>query len=150
MVPVYEFMPIFAAAIGAVLVLAVIWYILQAIAYWKIFTKAGEPGWKSLIPIYNLYTQYKITWDTHMYWLLLICSGLAVYFSGSHGFLSYIGSALSLVTMVINLISTWKYSRAFGHGVLFALGLLFFAPVFQLILGFGSSEYVGPQNDGWL
>ena len=41
------------ASIGTIIILAVGWYVLQAIAYWKIFEKAGEPGWKALIPIYN-------------------------------------------------------------------------------------------------
>ncbi len=39
-------------------IVVILWYVLQVIAYWRIFTKAGEAGWKSLIPIYNTYVQY--------------------------------------------------------------------------------------------
>ena len=51
------------AFIMAYALFAFIFYILQVIAYWKIFTKAGEEGWKSIIPIYNGYVQYRLTWD---------------------------------------------------------------------------------------
>lgn len=49
------------AFIMAYALFAFIFYILQVIAYWKIFTKAGEEGWKSIIPIYNGYVQYRLT-----------------------------------------------------------------------------------------
>ena len=42
------------AMVGMVLAFAVMFYILTVIATWKIFKKAGEPGWKCLIPIYNV------------------------------------------------------------------------------------------------
>ena len=51
------------AFIMAYALFAFIFYILQVIAYWKIFTKAGEEGWKSIIPIYNGYVQYRLTWE---------------------------------------------------------------------------------------
>ena len=47
-------------AIGLFIAVAIVWYIFQAIADWKIFAKAGEPGWKSLIPIYNIIVEFKI------------------------------------------------------------------------------------------
>lgn len=63
------------AFIMAYALFAFIFYILQVIAYWKIFTKAGEEGWKSIIPIYNGYVQYRLTWDVQYFWVAL---GLAV------------------------------------------------------------------------
>ena len=44
---------------GMYLIFAFVWWILQIIANWNIFTKAGEAGWKSLIPIYGDYVSYK-------------------------------------------------------------------------------------------
>lgn len=41
--------------------------ILVIVAMWKIFQKAGEPGWKAIIPFYNSYTMYKIVWDTKFF-----------------------------------------------------------------------------------
>lgn len=63
-----NFAALILASIGTIVILAVGWYVLLAIAYWKIFEKAGEPGWKALIPFYNTYSQYKFTWNP-------ICSG---------------------------------------------------------------------------
>ena len=54
---------------GSILILVIGWYILQVVAYWQIFEKAGEPGWKAIIPCYNTYTQYKFTWNANIYWL---------------------------------------------------------------------------------
>lgn len=56
-----NFAALILASIGTIVILAVGWYVLLAIAYWKIFEKAGEPGWKALIPFYNTYSQYKFT-----------------------------------------------------------------------------------------
>ena len=49
------------ASLGSILILVIGWYILQVVAYWQIFEKAGEPGWKAIIPCYNTYTQYTFT-----------------------------------------------------------------------------------------
>lgn len=119
-------------------------YILIIIGYWKIFTKAGEPGWKSIIPIYNLFTQYKLTWKTYMIWPVIICylggSALDYYFDGA---LSIIGSLLMLAGAIIMIVGQHKLSKAFGHGVGFTLGLIFLTPIFLMVLGFGSSRYEG-------
>lgn len=50
-------------AVGMLIIIGIVWFVFQAIADWKIFTKAGEPGWKSLIPIYNVYVEYDICWN---------------------------------------------------------------------------------------
>lgn len=60
-------------------VLAFVWYVLYVIGLWKMFEKAGEAGWKSIIPVYNIYIEYKICWQTNMFWTfagLSILSGL--------------------------------------------------------------------------
>ena len=49
--------------IAVFIVLAIIYYVLIVIARWKLFTKAGEKGWKAIIPFYNVYVQYKLTWS---------------------------------------------------------------------------------------
>ena len=55
-----NFAALILASIGTIVILAVGWYVLLAIAYWKIFEKAGEPGWKALIPFYNTYSPVQI------------------------------------------------------------------------------------------
>ena len=57
---------------GIYLIFALAWWILQIIANWNIFTKAGEAGWKSIIPIYGDYVSYKIAWQTSYFWLSFI------------------------------------------------------------------------------
>ena len=62
---------ILAAGIAAY-VMCIVWYVLQVIANWRIFTKAGEKGWKSIIPVYNTYITYKIAWKPVFFWIFLI------------------------------------------------------------------------------
>ena len=62
-----------AASIVFVLV-SIASYVLIVIGWWKIFTKAGEAGWKSLIPFYNGYTISKICWETKYFWFTLLAA----------------------------------------------------------------------------
>lgn len=121
------------------------WYVLLAIASWKIFNKAGEAGWKSLIPIYNIYIQFKISWNTNMFWMAFLCYILGTVFSSEESSLYFVAVICSIIGLLINATSSYKLSLAFGHGIPFALGLFFINPIFLLILGFGNSRYEGPQ-----
>jgi len=103
----------------------IIWLIFQTIALWKVFEKAGEAGWKSLIPFYNLYITFRIAWGKGWMFLWLI---------------------VPLVNLIFLLMLPFKMARAFGKGTGFGLGLLFLGPIFYLILGFGDSRYVGPDG----
>lgn len=125
--------------------LLITWYLFQAIAYWLIFVKAGESGWKSLIPIYNVYIQYKITWTTTIFWVSLILGILSPILANMEGSYHTIGVICAVFEVLIDYMAAYKFSKAFGHGIPFALGLVFLNPIFILILGFGSSEYYGPQ-----
>ena len=69
---------------GIYLIFALVWWILQIIANWNIFTKAGEAGWKSLIPIYGDYISYKIAWQTSYFWLSFILGIVASYVSSAN------------------------------------------------------------------
>lgn len=122
------------AMAGIYFALFIACYVLLVIAQWKIFTKAGEAGWKSLIPIYNIVVLYKIIGLSP--WLLLI------YLAAIIPVVGYIA------ILVLSIISMVKLGQAFGKGAGFIVGLVFLAPIFQMILGFGSAEYVGPQVNG--
>ena len=101
--------------------------IVIVIANWKIFTKAGEKGWKALIPIYNTIVLFKISGITP--WLIL-------------GYLaSVIPGIGGLVCLGITIYVYGKLAQAFGKGVGFTLGLIFLNPIFVLILAFGDAEY---------
>ena len=112
------------SAIAAYWYICLIIWILLIIANWMIFTKAGEPGWKSIIPLYNVYIQYKIAWGNG--WLFLL-------------------NIIPIVNIVISIVFEVKLAKAFGKSGAFAVGLIFLPNIFQLILGFGSARYIGPQ-----
>lgn len=135
---------------GMYLIFAFVWWILQIIANWNIFTKAGEAGWKSLIPIYGDYISYKIAWQTSYFWLSFILGIVASYVSSANlnesMFLTVIATLLRIVIAVINIIYCVKLSKAFGHGIGFAIGLILLQPIFLLILGFGSDQYYGADR----
>lgn len=101
--------------------------ILMIAAIWKVFSKAGQPGWASLIPIYNLYIMCKIA-GRPGWWVLLML--------------------IPLVNVIIAIILLVDISKSFGKGVGFALGLLFLGIIFWPILGFGSAQYQGPAAGG--
>ena len=52
--------------------------ILSIIAWWRIFAKAGEKGWKAIIPFYNMYVMYKLFWKVAIFIVMLVLSALAV------------------------------------------------------------------------
>ena len=143
---VYSALFLFSAISAASVLLGLLFYILIAVAAWRIMVKAGEPGWKGIIPVYNIYSLYKISWKTNMFLVLELLSSIIQ--SASDGFLlSFVGWICSVAGLVIGIMGLHKVSKAFGHGAGFTLGLIFLNPIFLLILGFGSSQYLG--NLSW-
>ena len=147
-----------AVSIGISLALCV----LMIAAEWVLFTKAGEKGWKSLIPVYSSYVLWKISWKaTWAFWVMLACSiGASVIVYAMGGFdasgawhpanlagMPAIGALLlSLVTCVLSLVCAYKLMGAFGHGAGWFIGYLFVPIVFLPMLAFGSSEYQGARD----
>ncbi len=104
-------------AVYAVMMLAIL------AGYWKLFEKAGEPGWAALIPFYNLYVVLRI-------------AGLGiVYF-----FLMFV----PLINIPVMLMATFRFVRAFGGGLMSALGLIFLPFFFAPMLGFSDARYQKP------
>lgn len=138
------------AGLAAYAVVALIWYIILIVANWKIFTKAGEAGWKSIIPFLNTFVLFKISWNAMMFWVMLGASVLGGVFTAlagdEGGFLSILALICYLVVLVITIMQVHKLSKSFGHGIGFTLGLLFLSPIFTLILGLGKSQYIGPDG----
>jgi len=96
--------------------------VLIIVGFWKTFTKAGQPGWASIIPIYNLYIMLKIAGRSG-WWILL-----------------YI---IPLVNIIIAIIVSIDIAKAFGKGTAFGVGLAFLGVIFFPILGFGDATYQG-------
>ena len=97
--------------------------VIYLVAMWKIYVKAGEEGWKCLIPIYNIIILLKIV-GRPWWWLLLMF--------------------IPFVNFVILIIVYYDLSKSFGHGIGFTIGLIFLSFIFLLILGFGGDRYIGP------
>lgn len=98
--------------------------VVCVVGMWKLFAKAGVPGWASIVPLYNMYCLFKISMGNG--WLFLL-------------------TVIPCVNFVVLIIMYIKLAKAFGQGVGFGIGLVFLNPIFMLILGFGSSRYIGVQ-----
>ena len=109
----------FLAFMGIFLVVAII----SIVGVWKVFTKAGEPGWAAIIPIYNVVVLLKIS-GKPLWWLFMFIIPIA-----------------NIVFLVLTLAAL---SRSFGKDTGFAALLFFLAPIGYCVLGFGSAVYVGP------
>lgn len=125
MMDVTEFGNIDSGASTTSVIISCIVIMITLIAQWKIFTKAGEAGWKAIIPIYNLYIFCKIIDGNGIKFLLLL---------------------IPVVNIVYSILLDIRTAKAFGKGTGFTLGLIFLNPIFTLILGFGDAQYLGPQG----
>lgn len=119
----------------------VIWYLLKIISSWVLFSKAGEPGWASIIPFYNCYIEFKIYWGNG--WLFLIPL-ISILLSG----IPVLGFILAVVSFIMVIILRGKQASAFGRGGGFAIGCILLNVIFSMILAFGNSQYQGvPQKN---
>mgnify|MGYP007038268346 CR=1 FL=1 len=149
-----------AVAVGGILggmfatigIIALVFYVLLIVAWWKIFEKAGEPGWKSLIPVYNVYIMYKISGMKNWFWgmfaislVLSIVSNLVQPGQSAPGYVAVITLICAIAIICISIAQVYKMAKAFGKGIGYTLGLIFLPNIFTLILGFGSAEYEGVE-----
>ncbi|MDO5431972.1 DUF5684 domain-containing protein [Eubacterium sp.] len=126
---------------------SVVWYVFTIIGGWKLFQKAGEPGWKSIIPFYNQYVLYRFSWKAYMAFPLIILGiGSTLLMQYTTGAMYTVGSLAFIAYTVLNIIGYHKISKAFGHGAGYTVGLFFLYPIFIMILGFGKSKYIGIQE----
>jgi hypothetical protein len=94
--------------------------VLLIVAMWKVFAKAGQPGWAAIVPIYNAYILLKIAGKPG-WWLVLMF--------------------IPLVNLIVAIIATAAVARKFGQGTGFVVGMILLPIVFYPILGFGSAQY---------
>jgi len=114
-----------AAAAGIMGAMGLVWLallVLMIAALWRIFVKAGEPGWAAIIPVYNLVVMLKIV-GRPVWWVVLFL--------------------IPFVNLIMGFIVAFDLAKVFGKGAGFALGMIFLFPIFYPILGFGSAKYQG-------
>jgi len=95
---------------------------LVIVSYWKVFVKAGKPGWASLIPFYNFYVLLEIV-SKPGWWLILIF--------------------IPIVNLVISVIVCLELAKTFGKGAGFGIGICFLPFIFIPILAFSEAAYAG-------
>ncbi len=111
-----------AAFMGTYSVVVLLLCVLIFVGMWKVFAKAGEPGWAAIVPFYNSYVLFKIAMGNG--WLFLL------------SFIPAVGS-------IAVLVAYYMLAGKFGKGVGFGIGMVLLSPIFLLILAFGDADYVG-------
>ncbi len=106
--------------LGTLIWLAVV--VLMIVSLWKVFNKAGKPGWAAIIPIYNLLVLLEIV-RKPVWWIILFF--------------------IPIANLVVSILVYIELAKAFGQSAGFGLGLVFLPFIFFPILGFGSARYVG-------
>jgi len=96
--------------------------LIMIIAWWKIFTKAGKPGWASLIPIYNTI-------------VLIQIAGMPLW--------TFLGLFIPMINVIVWFLICLKLAQSFGKGAGYALGLFFIPFIFYPLLAFTNVEYTG-------
>lgn len=134
--------------ITTILISALVAWVISIIPMWRLFEKAGQPGWQAIIPVYSSYMLYKISWKPSMFFITLILGIVASVLLQLNDYMALvvIGGIINIAVMVLGIIFNHKISKSFGHGVGFTVGLIFLSLIFLYILAFGSSEYQGAQD----
>ena len=113
---------VIAAIFGVTLVILLI----VIISNWKIFKKAGKPGWASIVPLYNVIVLLEIV-GRPIWWIVLML--------------------IPFVNIIASIIVTIDLAKSFGKSTAFAIfGLLIFSLIGYPMLAFGSAKYVGPAG----
>ena len=130
-------------------------FILQIVSFWILFQKADVAGWKSIIPIYSNWKMFDIVWKTKYFWFTL---GLSVVYAVlmylvqnviTTGVFFIVLTVVQLIVLFFSCILEFFFYRhlahSYGKGDGFVFGLFFLYPIFILILGLGSSRFVGKK-----
>lgn len=104
--------------IQLILMLAIVVFLIVSV--WKVYAKAGQPGWAAIVPIYNFIVLLKIV-NKPWWWIFLML--------------------IPIVSLIFAIIVLHRLSLSFGKGAGFTVGLLFLGIVFWPILGFGDATY---------
>lgn len=121
-----------AGAAGAVagLVMMVVQFGILAIVVaglWKVFAKAGQPGWAAIVPFYNYYVMTQIVGRPILWFVLLL---------------------VPCVNIVAAFLIMQDLAKSFGKSSGFGVGLFLLSPIFIPMLGFGDAQYSGPSFKG--
>ncbi|MBO5348261.1 MAG: hypothetical protein J6A89_00325 [Clostridia bacterium] len=149
-------------SIFIVLIIAII--VASYVGMWKCFEKAGEKGWKALIPFYNWYIMYKISGMNPMWFIVNIVAWfvskgqdlLAEYIENTtipdysivtaFFIISLVAMAAAIFELVLTIICCINFCKSFGKGGGYIAGMILVAPIFYMIIGCGDAKYIGPKG----
>ena len=124
----YEDMARQAAIVGTLtMIVCIVLGVVLVVSMWKIFAKAGKPGWASIVPFYNLYVLYEISWGKGIYFLLLL---------------------VPFVNAFIGILTLYKLGQNFGKSTGFIIGMILLPIIFMPMLAFGDSTFIGVGGYG--
>lgn len=112
-----------AGAMGLYSIIGLALTVLLLVSLWKIFVKAGKPGWGAIVPFYNFYCLFDISFGNGWLFLLIF---------------------VPCVNVIMQIIAYVKLTQAFGKSGGFAVGVIFLPWIFLPILAFDGSQYYGP------
>ncbi len=99
--------------------------VVEIAAMWKVFEKAGKPGWAAIIPIYNVIVLLQVA-GKPLWWLILFF--------------------IPIVNIIVAILMYAGVAKNFGRSTLFALGLIFLGFIFFPILAWGDATYQPPPR----
>ncbi len=108
---------------GVILYIAI--FVLVYASVWKVFEKAGKPGWAGLVPIYNFIVMLEIA-KKPLWWVALLF--------------------IPFANIVVGVLIMMNIAKSFGKGTGFAIGMILLPFVFWPMLGFGDAQYVEVQE----
>lgn len=103
-------------------IISLVLCVFVLVCMWIVFRKAGKPGWAAIVPFYNLYVLFDITWGSGMRFLLLL---------------------IPIYNIILGIQTQVRLARAFGKSGGFAAGLVFLPYIFIPLLAFGKETYQG-------
>ena len=103
-------------------IISLVLCVFVLVCMWIIFRKAGKPGWAAIVPFYNLYVLFEITWGSGMRFLLLL---------------------IPIYNIILSIQTQVRLAKAFGKSGCFAAGLVFLPYIFIPLLAFGKETYQG-------
>ena len=111
------------AGLGAIGIIYLALIVFLIVTMWKIFTKAGKPGWASIIPIYNVFVMLDIAGKPAWWFLLFL---------------------IPFVNFIVGILVIAGIATNFGKAGGFVVGMILLPIVFYPILAFGSAQYSKP------
>jgi hypothetical protein len=111
---------------GATLIVIMAIFVVFIIGIWKVFVKAGKPGWAAIVPLYNIYILLQIA-GRPGWWIVLFM--------------------IPIANIVVGILVAIDIAKAFGQSAVFGVVLLFLlGGIGYLVLGFGNYRYIGPAT----